>query len=68
MTTLGIFFIKFYKVILSPLLHQILGVSAACRFEETCSMYAERMIKQYGILYGTQLAIKRLLTCQPFGK
>ncbi|CAN5187696.1 hypothetical protein BH09PAT1_BH09PAT1_7040 [soil metagenome] len=51
---------------ISPFLGQVLGIKTICRFEETCSVYARRVIKQYGILYGLRLTIKRLLSCQPF--
>lgn len=62
------FLLHVYQVVLSPLLHQALGVQAGCRYEETCSAYARRVIKKYGILYGSQLTVKRILSCQPFGK
>ena len=66
MKNAGILLIRFYKIIVPPLLHQLVGVKSACRYDETCSVYAERVIRQYGILYGSQLAIKRILRCQPF--
>lgn len=68
MKKIAIGLIIFYQAIISPLLHQLLGIKAGCRFEETCSQYAKRVINKYGILYGSQLALKRILRCQPFGK
>lgn len=58
--------IRFYQVILSPFIHQIVGIPAGkgCRFEETCSRYASRMIGRYGILRGSLLAFRRILACQ----
>jgi len=60
--------IQGYQIFFSPFLHQLLGIQAGCRFEETCSHYARRVIRKYGILYGTKLTVKRLLACQPFKK
>lgn len=68
MKYIAITLLSFYQLFLSPLLHQLLGLRAVCRFEETCSSYTRRVINQYGILYGLKLAIRRLLRCQPFGK
>ncbi|HVZ59087.1 MAG TPA: membrane protein insertion efficiency factor YidD [Patescibacteria group bacterium] len=58
--------IRFYTKFISPLLHQLLGVKTACRYQETCSVYASRMISQYGILYGSYRAVRRILSCQSF--
>jgi hypothetical protein len=38
----------------------------SCRFEPSCSAYAEEAIRRYGALRGTRLAIGRLLRCHPF--
>ncbi|MBI5045376.1 MAG: membrane protein insertion efficiency factor YidD [Candidatus Levybacteria bacterium] len=61
-----LFFI--YKIFFSPLIHAVIGSSTVCRFEESCSTYARRMILTYGILYGSRRAIVRFLSCQPFYK
>ncbi|MBI3603751.1 MAG: membrane protein insertion efficiency factor YidD [Nitrospirae bacterium] len=39
---------------------------SACRFEPTCSHYAEEAIRQHGVLRGLGQAILRLLKCHPF--
>ncbi len=54
--------IKFYKFCISPFLPK------TCRFTPTCSTYAEQAIKEFGIVKGTLLAIKRILRCRPGGK
>lgn len=56
-----------YQKLISPLVHQILGVQKLCRYNVSCSEYAKQSIEEYGILHGGVRAIKRLLTCQPFG-
>ena len=59
MRILLIFFIKLYKIVLSPLL------SPACRFYPTCSEYALEAIKKHGSLKGLYLTVRRLLRCHP---
>lgn len=41
-----------------------LGVE--CRFEPTCSRYAELSLKNLGLIAGTTAAMKRLLRCGPW--
>jgi len=59
MRKLFAFFIKLYKVVLSPLL------PPACRFLPTCSEYAIEAINKYGALKGSYLAVRRILRCHP---
>lgn len=61
-------FISIYQLFVSPLLKQLLGTSAVCRYNPTCSQYAKNAIRKYGIRKGGYLAVKRLLSCQPFAK
>ncbi len=53
-------FIRFYQVVISPLL------PPACRYTPTCSQYAIEALRRYGALKGTGLACRRLLRCHPF--
>jgi hypothetical protein len=53
--------IHVYQRTLSPLL----GVH--CRFEPTCSRYAEEALRTHGAVRGSGLAVRRLLRCHPFG-
>lgn len=45
-----------------------LGASgvAQCRFEPTCSDYGEAVIRRYGALKGTGLALARIGRCGPW--
>jgi putative component of membrane protein insertase Oxa1/YidC/SpoIIIJ protein YidD len=60
--------LSIYRVLLSPLLHQLSGGMAGCRFEVTCSRYAQQVIQKYGIIKGLKLTLIRLSQCQPFAK
>lgn len=49
-----------YQRVISPALPR------RCRYEPTCSSYALRAIREYGILRGLVLAGWRLLRCNPW--
>ncbi|HEX4743601.1 MAG TPA: membrane protein insertion efficiency factor YidD [Candidatus Limnocylindria bacterium] len=51
-----------YKRHVSPLL------PPACRYTPTCSEYAVEAVERYGVLKGTALALRRLLSCNPFSR
>lgn len=50
----------FYRALIRPLL------GPGCRFEPSCSSYAEGAIERHGWLRGAGLALRRLLRCHPF--
>ena len=54
-----IFFIKIYKILLSPLLGN------NCRYLPTCSEYFIDSLNQYGVFKGTIKGTKRILSCHP---
>jgi putative membrane protein insertion efficiency factor len=56
----------FYRRILSPVHTALTGPS--CRFEPSCSAYAEEAIRLHGAGRGTLMAARRLLRCQPFAR
>ena len=55
------FIIIIYQRMISPLL------PPTCRYNPTCSEYAKEAINKYGVYKGIYLAVKRLLTCHPWG-
>ena len=46
------------------LIRPILG--PGCRFEPSCSQFAEAAIARHGLLHGSVLGVRRLLRCHPF--
>ena len=51
--------IKFYQYVLSPYLGN------NCRYLPTCSDYFIERIKEFGLLKGSFLGLKRILSCHP---
>jgi putative membrane protein insertion efficiency factor len=58
---IGIFSIRFYQFVFSPLLGR-----GKCRFYPTCSEYAAEALQRYGLFLGSLLAVRRLLRCGPW--
>jgi len=50
-----------YQLLISPLL------LPSCRFEPSCSHYAQEAIAEHGALGGLILTFKRLARCHPWG-
>ncbi len=44
-----------------------LWLSGSCRFEPSCSVYAQEAIDRHGIWNGGKLAVVRLWRCRPGG-
>jgi hypothetical protein len=56
---IGIGLIKVYRVVFAWL-------PSSCRFEPTCSHYAEQAIQRYGLLRGSALGLRRIARCHPW--
>ncbi len=54
-------FVWFYRNAISP------HTPRACRYEPSCSVYAEQAIRKYGPFKGGYKALKRILSCHPWG-
>jgi uncharacterized protein len=52
--------LRMYRFAISPVL------GPACRFEPTCSVYAQQAIERFGAVRGSALAMRRILRCHPF--
>lgn len=68
MKRFAIFLISLYQKYVALVLKQLFGAGFGCRFSPSCSEYAKRVILEYGIVRGGYLAIKRILSCQPYSK
>ena len=51
--------VEAYRVTLSPLL------GGFCRYEPSCSRYAEEALRRHGARRGVRLTLQRLLRCHP---
>lgn len=60
LTALLVGLIRWYQVILSPLM------GASCRFTPTCSAYAIEVIRREGPFRGSLRAARRILRCHPW--
>ncbi|MBI3542703.1 MAG: membrane protein insertion efficiency factor YidD [Deltaproteobacteria bacterium] len=52
---------SFYRLFVSPALQAVFGIR--CRYEESCSHYMERAMREKGFVTGLTLGSKRLLSC-----
>lgn len=57
---LKIYIIRLYQYFLSPL------IGSRCRFLPSCSEYFIEALKSYGLVKGSYLGYKRVLSCHPF--
>ncbi|MDR0725039.1 MAG: membrane protein insertion efficiency factor YidD [Prevotellaceae bacterium] len=53
--------IRAYQLLISPYL------PSSCRYTPTCSAYAIEALKKHGLFKGAYLAVKRILSCNPWG-
>ncbi len=51
--------LRAYRALISPYL------GPACRFEPSCSVYAEQALRRHGVRRGSWLAARRLTRCHP---
>ena len=56
-----ILLIRFYRYAISPLL------GANCRYQPSCSAYAEEALRRHGVIKGGWMALKRIGRCNPWG-
>ena len=62
MTSLLIWLVRMYQRAISPLL------GPCCRFEPSCSAYAEEALRTHGALRALPLVLWRVCRCQPFAR
>jgi uncharacterized protein len=54
--------ISIYRYLISPFL------GPNCRYTPTCSEYAQTAVMRFGVFKGGWIAIRRILSCHPWGK
>ena len=52
--------VRAYRALLAPILPR------ACRFEPSCSVYAEQALSKHRLTTALRLIVLRLLRCHPF--
>ena len=62
MTAAALAILRWYKRSVSPLL------PPSCRYTPTCSEYAMEAIERHGLIQGSYLATRRVLSCHPFSR
>jgi putative membrane protein insertion efficiency factor len=60
MKTIAIALIRVYQWCISPFIGDV------CRFSPSCSHYAVKALQKHGFFYGSWLAIKRIVRCNPW--
>jgi hypothetical protein len=60
--TLLISLVKLYRLCISP------WFSPCCRFQPSCSRYAQEALEEHGLVRGLFLSFLRIIRCQPFCK
>jgi putative membrane protein insertion efficiency factor len=53
---------RFYRAAIAP------AIGNVCRFEPSCSHYAEEALGRWGLVRGLGLTLWRLLRCHPFSR
>ena len=59
LTSILIKFIKGYRFLISPLLGH------SCRYLPTCSEYSIEALKTFGLIKGSFMSVRRILSCHP---
>lgn len=56
-------FLKAYRWCIAPL---FMSLGVRCRFEPSCSHYAQEAIEEWGVFRGILASLYRLARCHPF--
>lgn len=68
MKTFILFFIKLYRLFLSPAQVLLADLFVGCRFYPSCSVYSADAIAKYGARKGMWRIVTRLARCNPLHK
>jgi putative membrane protein insertion efficiency factor len=59
------FLLGIYRTVLSPAIHTLAGPGWGCRFEPSCSAYAQEAFRSGPLSWATTLTLKRVIRCHP---
>ena len=68
MTRLVIWVLRLVRVAMIPFASMTSVTPRVCKYEPTCSHYAEQAVRMHGPLRGLAMATWRLLRCNPWSK
>ncbi len=68
MTRLLIWTLRAMRALLIPFQSMVSLTPRTCRYEPTCSHYAEQAIRQHGPVRGLALATGRVCRCHPWSR
>lgn len=60
--------LRLARLALMPFVAMTSITPRVCRYEPTCSHYAEQAVRRHGVVRGLGLATWRLLRCNPWSK
>ena len=60
--------LRLARLALTPFVAMTSITPRVCRYEPTCSHYAEQAVRRHGVVRGLALAGWRLLRCNPWSK
>jgi len=63
-----ILLLRAVRILLLPFQGMVSLTPRVCKFEPSCSCYAEQAIRRHGVARGLALAGWRLLRCNPWSK
>jgi len=66
-TTIILFILRIYQLLISPIKQVFFGNLGHCRFVPSCSEYFYLAVKIHGPILGCWYGVIRLLKCHPFG-
>lgn len=64
--TLAIWFVRVLRAALIPFASMTSITPRVCRYEPTCTAYAEQAIRTHGALRGLAMAVWRVARCNPW--
>ena len=57
-----------FRLLLVPFESQVSVTPRLCRYEPTCSAYAEEAVRRHGVVRGLALGARRLARCHPWAR